>query len=118
MRPTPNLIADQHRQNHPVLGWSEPGQNYGYFYVDGLRVIAHDGAGPASGWEHVSVSLPTRCPTWREMCRVKDLFWEPTETVVQFHPKKAEYVNRHPYTLHLWKQVGVEAVLPPKELIG
>ena len=26
------------------------------------------------GWEHVSVSLQNRCPTWDEMCRIKDIF--------------------------------------------
>lgn len=29
----------------------------------------------AGGWEHVSVSLRNRCPTWDEMCLVKDIFW-------------------------------------------
>ena len=29
------------------------------------------------GWEHVSVSYRKRCPTWEEMCRVKDMFFEP-----------------------------------------
>ena len=28
----------------------------------------------AGGWEHVSVSLRNRCPTWDEMCLVKDIF--------------------------------------------
>jgi hypothetical protein len=40
------------------------GSNNGAFRVPGgLRVIASDG----EGWDHVSVSLPDRCPTWEEM---------------------------------------------------
>ncbi len=35
-----------------------------------VYVIASDGA----GWEHVSVSLKGRCPTWNEMCWIKELF--------------------------------------------
>lgn len=66
------------------------------------------------GWDHVSVSLPHRTPSWNEMNHVKDLFFEENETVVQFHPKKSEYVNFHPHVLHLWKKHGLEYELPPK----
>lgn len=41
------------------------------------------------GWEHVSVSLSNRCPTWEEMCMVKDIFWGEDECVIQFHPPKS-----------------------------
>lgn len=64
------------------------------------------------GWEHVSVSLYNRLPTWDEMCLVKSLFWDEEETVIQFHPKKSQYVNQHPFCLHLWKKIGVDAELP------
>lgn len=84
-----------------------------------LAVIAADGTDPeAMGWEHVSVSTKTRCPNWPEMCFIKDLFWGEDETVLQFHPRRSEYVNFHPYTLHLWKQVDVLVELPPALLIG
>ena len=60
------------------------GNNGAFFVPRGpglhpLRVIASDGVlapDEVKGWEHVSVSLPDRCPTWEEMCRVKDLFWD------------------------------------------
>ena len=48
----------------------------------------------------------------------KDLFWLPEETVVQYHPAKADYVNTHPYVLHLWKQIGSEFPKPPKIFVG
>ena len=38
-----------------------------------LRVLFSDGL----GWDHVSVSLADRCPTWAEMCFIKDLFLRP-----------------------------------------
>jgi len=69
---------------------------------------------PGPPWEHVSVSLQHRCPSWNEMAYVKDLFWEDWETVIQFHPPKEHYVNAHPHCLHLWKPLGFEIPLPPR----
>jgi hypothetical protein len=123
MRHVPNLKIDRYREVHPDLGPSAFGENWGYFRIDTpngiLRVLASDGSEAIEhGWEHVSVSLGFRCPMWAEMCLVKDLFWDEEETVLQFHPPKSNYVNYHPYTLHLWKQIGVDAKLPPTNLIG
>lgn len=96
-----------------------PGSPWGLFYVSNksyeLKIIADDGA--TTGWEHVSVSLPSRTPNWDEMCFVKSLFWSDEETVVQFHPRASEYVNSHPHCLHLWRRVGVNAELPPRVLV-
>lgn len=79
-----------------------------------FRVIASDGV----GWEHVSVSLNTkRCPTWEEMCYIKSLFWDDCDCVVQFHPPSSQYVNNHPFTLHLWREVGVTYKTPPMALV-
>lgn len=69
-----------------------------------LNVIASDGsywqdAGlPWPVWEHVSVSLPDRCPTWEEMCWVKSLFFEDEECVLQFHPPRKK-TRQHPSEL-------------------
>ena len=86
-------------------------------YLSHPNYKAHD-ISIAAGWnekgkngcvlEHVSVSLRRRCPTWDEMCMVKDIFWADEECVVQFHPPKSKYVNFHPYCLHLWRKVGWE----------
>jgi hypothetical protein len=79
-----------------------------------LNIIASDGA----GWEHVSVSRNDRCPTWEEMCKVKDVFWDEYDCVVQYHPAKSEYVNNHPFCLHLWREVGREFPVPESILVG
>lgn len=79
-----------------------------------VRVIASEGL----GWEHVSASLPTRCPTWSEMCEVKAMFWGPEDCVVQYHPPESEYVNCHPYCLHLWRPIGTSLLRPPAILVG
>lgn len=78
------------------------------------RVLAED----ISVWEHVSVSLKNRCPNWEEMCFVKSLFWGEEETVIQFHPKKSEYRNLHPFCLHLWKKVNSDHELPSSHYVA
>lgn len=73
--------------------------------------------GEAANWEHVSVSLSHRCPTWEEMCLVKSLFWGPEDTVVQFHPPESDYVNQHRFCLHMWRYKG-EMPRPPSIAVG
>ena len=88
--------------------------------IDGqkVKVIASDG----EGWQHVSVSLhdrPAVCPNHKIMCVVKDLFWEDEDVVVQFHPKKSQYINNHEGCLHLWRCTdGREFPTPPSILVG
>lgn len=81
-----------------------------------LRCIASDGM----GWEHVSVSTEFRCPTWEEMCFVKSKFWGPEDVVVQLHVPQSEWVNCHPYCLHLWRKVDSDGFCerPPYILVG
>lgn len=75
-----------------------------------LRVIFSWGL----GWEHASVSLPWRCPTWQEMCFVKDTFWRLDECVVQFHPPQENYVNDNNNCLHLWRPIKEQILMPPQ----
>ena len=98
---------------------SDPQDGFnGAFELGILHIISSTGVHPAAaGWEHVSVSVVDRCPTWEEMCIVKQLCWADTETVIQFHPKASEYVSHHPYTLHMWKHKGGHT-LPPSMLVG
>lgn len=70
------------------------------------------------GWEHVSVSFASRCPTWEEMCQAKDMFWLPEECVVQYHSPASEYVNQHPYCLHLWRPIKQDMPMPPRWMVG
>lgn len=98
------------------------GMNGAFFIpLDGaiLNVIASDGSDwnelglPGNPWEHVSVSLRVRTPTWAEMDYVKRLFWETHETVIQFHVPRLHHKNTNEFTLHMWRQIGVEVPLPP-----
>lgn len=64
-------------------------------------------------WDHVSVSTMTRCPTWEEMQWVKEQFFEDEEVVMQLHQAKSQYINDHPYVLHLWRPAITEIQTPP-----
>jgi len=83
-----------------------------------LRVVASDGGIDSQLWEHVSVSMQNRCPTWEEMCWIKSIFWDEEDTVIQYHPAKSEYVNCHPFWLHLWRPVGQSIPIPPSIMVG
>ena len=109
--------------NNPLQSDKSFGNN-GFFIIPGekgrdIEVMASDGL----GWDHVSVKIYDvhrdvyRTPLWDEMCKVKDIFWDPEDVVVQYHPAKSEYVNFHPNVLHLWKNQTVDIPTPPIELV-
>lgn len=124
MRPNGKHL-DPYRKMHPTMGLSPFGSLYGYFRIRQVESVLHViSSGPASDhneltcWEHVSVSIGRgdRLPTWDEMNHVRDLFWRPDETVVQFHPPEDSYVNLAE-CLHLWKP-PYQMPLPPTTALG
>lgn len=100
-----------HRLKHPTLG--EGDEKGGFFFMAGMAVIAANG----EGWDHVSVSRKNRCPTWEEMCFIKDKFFEESECVIQYHPPKADYINKHNFVLHLWRPHNEVIPMPPKWMV-
>lgn len=84
-----------------------------------LRVIVSTAQVPGSGgWDHVSVSLPNRCPTWDEMDFIKRLFFAPHEVAIQLHPAESDHISNHKYCLHIWGNVEKEIPLPPPSFVG
>lgn len=113
--------VEKYRKPHPLGFPHSPGDPFGWFEIP-ASAVGHKlfvMAAPVDDvWQHLSVSLRHRCPTWSEMCKVKDLFWEPEEVVVQFHPPKSEWVNNSRFCLHLWSWRGGEMPRPPSILVG
>lgn len=118
-------VPEANRVRHGRFGSSaEAHGNNGLFVLPPLnplskmpmRVIASD----ELGWEHVSVSLQSRCPTWDEMCHVKALFWDDEDCVMQLHPPKSRWISNHRYCLHLWRPThhGCAIPTPPDILVG
>jgi hypothetical protein len=124
MRPVPWLAAEPHRLTRDGGDWqSRYGDDYGAFLIPSpkggakLRVIASSGTDDIP-WEHVSVSLGTRCPTWDEMAFIKSVFWTDGEAVMQLHVPAADHRNLHPYCLHLWRPIGQEIPRPPADAVA
>lgn len=115
---------EQFRNTKGPMASSE-GDDFGAFYIPHgkaqLIIIASSGSEEIP-WEHVSLRARDykgeRCPTWDEMCFAKELFWDAEECVVQFHPPKSEYVNMHPFVLHLWRPTNAEIITPPSIAVG
>ena len=109
----------QYRKYHPTLGW---GDHEGGFFVvqsplqksQNMAVVASIGG----GWDHVSVSLGHRCPTWREMDYIKRLFFKPDEVVIQIHPEEKNHINLCEFCLHLWRPQKQEIPLPPEWMVA
>jgi hypothetical protein len=114
-------------RNHPVLGSTAANGNNGFFVFPHYRIVNYElrcQVSDGEGWEHVSVTAApkgqktSRCPTWEEMCWVKNQFWTNDEVVVQYHPRETDYVNMHPHCLHLWKPTEIELPTPNPLMVG
>lgn len=84
-----------YRHEEPFLAYRKIG--------DKVTVIV-SGSTEADGrrWLHVSVSRPSRLPSWEDLREVKDTFIGRDRKAIQVLPPASEYVNIHPHVLHLW----------------
>ena len=88
-----------------------------YRSAGGLAVIAEVAFYPpdnrgAQPWLHVSVSRADRLPSWEDLREIKDLFCGRDRLALQILPPEAEYVNWHPFVLHLWVCLGPGRIVP------
>ena len=124
MRNLRDYEVERYRIKNParlawVNGW-EGDETCGAFDVPSARggnimvVIATSG----EMWDHVSVSLQKRCPTWYEMEQVARLFFLPNEVAMQLHVPARDHVNCHPNCLHWWRSHDQPIPLPPKWMVG
>lgn len=127
-------VPEEYRlTTHPLFRSDSSYGNNGAFVIHqtngrSLFIIASDATNwkefglTGIGWEHVSIHIVNNkkqfIPSWEEMCKIKDIFWDEEDVVIQYHPKKSEYINNNPYTLHLWRPVDFELPTPPKETVG
>jgi hypothetical protein len=75
----------------------EPGSRA--FEMGGCRVIVSQ---QRAGW-HLSVSHPTRLPTWEEMRDARYALVPDAATMALLLPPQAEYVNVHPFCLQMYE---------------
>jgi hypothetical protein len=58
--------------------------------------------GSKMGW-HLSISHTSRIPTWDEIKEARYKFCPDEARMAMILPPKAEYVNLHPTTMHLYE---------------
>lgn len=61
-------------------------------------------------WDHIAIDLEElgRCPTYPEMCKIKELFWaDSNQLALQIHPSQSDYVDIKHFRLHLWRNANV-----------
>lgn len=107
---------------------TQSGDNlYGMFIIPHQKIVDYFYLVMVSGgmgWEHISVSLQNkkkhveRCPTWGEMCYIKEMFFTDDTPVVQYHPKKEDYVSMHEFCLHLWHPTDQVLPIPYPIMVG
>ena len=75
-------------------------------------------ASAAEGWDHVSVSLASRCPNWEEMEFVKRAFFRDDEWAMQLHAPPSRHINAMPSCLHIWRPMKAEIPQPPAWMVA
>ena len=123
MRPDLGPLEIYRVTKGPMASDASNGRN-GQFLLPRAGVLLLCQVSDGLDWEHASVTvhrrkggLVKRTPSWDEMCFVKQAFWEPHELVVQYHPPESEYVNCHPYCLHLWLPYDFELPMPTQTFV-
>ena len=66
-------------------------------------------------WIHCSLSRKSRLPSWDDMKRVKDAFFGEDSEAFHVLPKKDDYINLHPFCMHLWTPAETEREQLEKE---
>lgn len=117
-----NTLNKYRRTDRHVMenwGWAGDG-TAGMFMIPSpidqreISVVASSG----EGWDHVSVSRPTRCPNWPEMSFIASLFFADDEVAMQLHVPASDHISNHPYCLHWWRPHDVEIPRPPAIFVG
>jgi len=56
-------------------------------------------------WKHVSLAIADRTPTWKEMEDTRIWTCGADSIAYQVHPPRREWVNDHPFVLHLFSPI-------------
>lgn len=96
-----NQLMPEPSAQYLIVQRGEDGASY--IAKDGLQVICSaDTEQDGKVWLHVSFSRRNRLPSYGDMIRVKDAFIGPKKKAIMVLPADSEYVNIHPFCLHLF----------------
>lgn len=111
---------DEYRVKHPYWPQTDTSGVFKVMVKQRAFVIlaSVDNIGEDGVWEHISVTPKNqkRCPTWDEMCAIKNMFFDPEEECVEFHPKASTYVNSNEYCLHIWRPANDNLRCPAENM--
>ena len=116
-------VPNKYRIRKGALRSTDNRGNNGAFHIQIDNETYTAIAAQDMGWEHVSVSRQVKpgvnrsIPEWDIMCQIKDLFWGDQDWVLQYHPAKTDYINIHPWVLHLWRPMDEPFPTPPKIMV-
>lgn len=103
--------------------WPQPGgiwsteqfDKFGRKYVHNLTfqtvIVSVSEEADGQIWAHLSTSFPSRLPTWGDLRKAKDMFLGEDKRAIQVFVPTSEWVNIHPYCLHLFACLSAD-VLP------
>lgn len=68
-------------------------------------------------WDHVSVSLATKTPTYQDMKMVRRIFFKDDEWALEYHPPPKDYISVNDNVLHMWRPQSGTIPTPPKYMV-
>jgi hypothetical protein len=69
----------------------------------GLSVIASIDRTQHGALLHVSLALPDKLPKWDQIKAIRNYFFPKTVDVMMVLPQERDYINVHPFAMHLWQ---------------
>jgi hypothetical protein len=81
-----------------------------YYRADGMTIITEVDEYQGRLWLHVSCAFRTKLPSWVDLREVKTVFVGPKRMAISVQPGEDEYVNIHPYVLHLWSPIDHDPI--------
>ncbi len=103
------ISADGYIPRVLPAGWRklESGYDGAVFEYSGIRgymtvILSTARERDGRKWLHVSVAHPEKIPSWDTLKTVKTIFIGRNRVALQVLPSETEYVNHHPFCLHLF----------------
>ena len=126
----PQLFNQYRIKEGPLASVDENGRNGAFTlcFKDNANQALQVVSGFHDGWEHVCVTRYEKRgllkgivqvePTNEEMRMVKDLFFKPEETVVEFFPRQESTLHAKEGTRHLWRHTIRDFPIPEIKFVA
>lgn len=97
------LYLNRYRTPNPFTGKMGDEHNGAFqLRIEGSTLRLTAVAAEDSGWDHVSIFTSERCPHFKELEQIKQMFFQDPKLAVPMCFFLDEYIDMHPNYLHLW----------------